>query len=108
MNKGSTGILKKLTKPLVAISTIAILLMDFISGLPIMKSSALDPGLISRDINSGNIDTNSLFSCVYAAVTCINENENNNDEITNNEITPVPPCGYCTTISYKYCKLCFR
>ncbi len=72
------------------IPAIRTLLLVSISGMPVMNSSALDPSLISKDINSGSSDTNSLFSCVGAAVTCINENENNNNAITNNEVTPPP------------------
>ena len=49
--------------------------------------NALDLGLLSKDINLGSIDTNSLFSCVGAAITCVNENEDNNNVITNNRNT---------------------
>ena len=55
-----------------------------------MNSSALDLGLISKDINLGSIDTDSLFSCVGAAITCVNENEGNNNVITNNGTVPPP------------------
>lgn len=74
------------------ISTIATLLMAVMSTMPIMNSSAFNFGLLSKDVNSGSIDTNSLFSYVGAAITCINENEDNNNVIANNsEETPIPP-----------------
>jgi len=74
------------------ISTIATLLMAVMSTMPVMNSYAFNFGLISKDDNIGSIDTNSLFSCVGAAITCINENEDNNNVIANNsEETPIPP-----------------
>lgn len=56
------------------------------------NANAFNFGLLSKDVNSGSIDTNSLFSCVGSAITCINENEGNNNVIANNtEETPIPP-----------------
>ena len=43
-----------------------------------MNANAFNFGLISDDINTGSIDTDSLFSCVGAAITCINSNQDNN------------------------------
>lgn len=74
------------------IYTIVTLLLAAISSTPIMNSSAFDFGLISKDNNTGSIETNNLFNCVGAAKSCINENENNNNVIANNgEVTPPPP-----------------
>jgi len=92
MYKKSTDTLKKSTKPVMVISTIVTLLLAANSITPIMNSSAFDFGLISKDNNTGSIETNSLFNCVGAAKTCINENENENNEIANNgEGIPPPP-----------------
>jgi len=91
MYKVSIDTLRKSTKPLMVISTIATLLMAVMSTMPIMNSSAFNFGLLSKDDNIGSIDTNSLFSCVGAAITCINENEDNNNVIANNGGVPPPP-----------------
>jgi len=49
-----------------------------------MNSSALDLGIISKDNNFGSIDTENLFNCFGAAVTCDNDNTvNNNIDINN-------------------------
>lgn len=85
MYKKSTDILKKSTKPIMVISTIVTLLMASISSMPIMSSSAVAYGLVSKDNNSGSIETHSLYNCVGEGKTCINENENNNNIIANNK-----------------------
>jgi hypothetical protein len=71
------------------ISSIAKLLMAVISSMPIMNSFAFDIGLLSKDNYTGGIDTNSLFGCFGAAVTCVNENKDNNNVIAiNGGVTP--------------------
>ena len=65
--------------------------------MPIINSYVLNPGLISKDINSGSIDTDSLFSCVDTSIICVNENEGNNNVITNNgTILPTEKPGTLT------------
>ncbi len=65
-------------------STIAILFMVTITGAPTMNSSALDLGIISKDNNFGSIDTENMFNCFGAAITCDNDNTvNNNIDINN-------------------------
>jgi hypothetical protein len=53
-----------------------------------MNANAFNFGLKSKDVNTGSIDTNSLFSCTGAAINCVNTNQNNNNEIANNTATP--------------------
>jgi hypothetical protein len=72
------------------ISTIATLLMAPMSIATTVNANAFNFGLLSEDDNFGSIDTNSLFSCVGRAITCVNENERNNNVRTNNS-TPPPP-----------------
>jgi hypothetical protein len=79
MFKKSTDVLKKSTKPLMVISTIATLLIAAISSMPVMNSSASDYILISNDNNSGSIETHSLYNCDGEGTTCINENKNNDN-----------------------------
>ncbi|CAN5621227.1 hypothetical protein BH23THE1_BH23THE1_17590 [soil metagenome] len=49
-----------------------------------MNASAFNFGLKSNDVNDGSISTNSLFSCVGAAINCVNTNEGNNNVVANN------------------------
>jgi hypothetical protein len=92
MNKVSRDTLKKSTKHLMVISTIATLLIAAMGITTTTNANAFNFGLLSEDVNTGSIDTNSLFSCVGAAINCINENEENNNVIANNsEETPIPP-----------------
>ena len=91
MFKKSTDVLKKSTKPLMVISTIATLLIAAIGSMPVMNSSASDYILISNDNNSGSIETHSLYNCVGEGKTCVNTNQNNNKEIADNgEVSPPP------------------
>ena len=71
------------------ISAIAIILIATMGITTNMNANAFNFGLISDDINTGSIDTDSLFSYVGAAITCINSNQDNNDVIANN--TTVAP-----------------
>jgi hypothetical protein len=74
------------------ISVIATLLIAAMGITTTTNASAFNFGLLSKDDNLGSIDTDSLFSCVGAAITCVNENEENNNVIANNnEETPIPP-----------------
>jgi hypothetical protein len=92
MNKVSRDTLRKSTKHLMVISTIATLLIAAMSLTTTTNASAFNFGLLSKDNNLGSIDTNSLFSYVGAAINCVNENEENNNVIANNnEETPIPP-----------------
>ncbi len=52
-----------------------------------MNANAFNFGLKSEDVNSGSIDTDSLFSCVGAAIQCINTNQENNNVVANNTAT---------------------
>jgi hypothetical protein len=83
--------LKKSTKHLMVISTIATLLIAAIGITTTSNANAFNFGLLSKDDNSGSIDTDSLFSCVGAAINCVNENEENNNVIANNNEVPPPP-----------------
>ena len=92
MYKVSRDTLRKSTKHLMVISTIATLLIGAMSLTTTTNANAFNFGLLSEDENFGSIDTNSLFSCVGAAINCVNENEENNNVIANNtEETPIPP-----------------
>lgn len=92
MSKINTDVIKKSTKHLMMISSIAILVMVAMSGMPILNTSALDYYLISNDNNSGSIETHSVYNCVGEAKTCVNTNQNNNNEINNKgEVTTSPP-----------------
>ena len=84
MNKLNTYSTKSL-KPLMVISAIATLLMAAMSVSTITNANAFNFGLKSKDVNDGSIDTDSLFSCVGAAIACVNTNQNNNNPAT------VPP-----------------
>ena len=91
MNKFNTHSTKKSLKPLLTISAIATLLIAAMSLTTTTNANAFNFGLKSEDINDGSIDTDSLFSCVGAAINCINTNQNNNNEIANNTaVIPVP------------------
>jgi hypothetical protein len=92
MFKVSRDGLKKSTKHLMVISAIATLLIVAMGITTTINANAFNFGLLSKDDNLGSIDTNSLFSCVGAAINCVNENEENNNVIANNnEETPIPP-----------------
>ncbi|TVP40003.1 hypothetical protein [Candidatus Nitrosocosmicus arcticus] len=90
MNKLNTPTIKKSLKPLMAISVIATLLIAAIGMTTTTNANAFNFGLKSNDVNDGSIDTDSLFSCVGAAIACLNTNQNNNNEIANNTAV-VPP-----------------
>ena len=92
MYKVTRDTLRKPTKHLMVISTIATLLIAAMGITTTTNASAFNFGLLSKDDNLGSIDTDSLFSCVGAAINCVNENEENNNVIANNnEETPIPP-----------------
>lgn len=92
MYKTNTHTIKKSIKPLLTISAIATLLIAAMGISSATNANAFNFGLKSKDDNSGSIDTDSLFSCVGAAINCVNENEENNNVIVNNtEETPIPP-----------------
>ncbi len=65
------------------ISATATLLMVTIGITTTMNANALNFGLISEDNNTGSVDTDSLFSYIGAAITCINSNQDNNNIFTN-------------------------
>lgn len=65
------------------ISATATLLMVTIGIATTMNANALNFGLISEDNNTGSVDTDSLFSYIGAAITCINSNQDNNNIFTN-------------------------
>ncbi len=91
MNKFNTHSTKKSLKPLLTISAIATLLIAAMSLTSTTNANAFNFGLKSKDVNDGSIDTDSLFSCVGAAINCLNTNQNNNNEIANNTaVIPVP------------------
>lgn len=92
MYKVSKDTLKKSIKPAMIFSVIATLLIAATGSTTSTNANAFNFGLLSEDVNTGSIDTNSLFSCVGAAIQCINTNEENNNVIANNsEETPIPP-----------------
>lgn len=94
MNKFNTHSTKKSLKPLLTISAIATLLIAAMSLTSTTNANAFNFGLKSEDINDGSIDTDSLFSCVGAAINCLNTNQNNNNEIANNTaVVPGPGPG---------------
>lgn len=107
MNKVSRDTLKKSTKHLMVISTIATLLMATLSITTTTNASAFNFGLLSNDDNTGSIDTDSLFSCVGAAINCVNENEENNNIIANNDAIPPPPPEEPGTLTVTKQILCF-
>ncbi len=89
MNKPNVFKTKSL-KPLLTISAIATLLIAALSLTSTTNANAFNFGLKSNDVNDGSIDTDSLFSCLGAAINCVNTNQNNNNEIANNTAV-VPP-----------------
>ena len=67
-----------------SIVAIASLLMKaFNVNTNFMNVNAIDFGLISKDTNVGSIDTDNLFNCFGAAITCDNDNTINNNINTN-------------------------
>lgn len=81
-----------------------LLVMAFNINTNSMNANAIDFGLISKDTNIGGIDTDSLFNCVGAAITCDNDNTVNNNIAVNNGTngngggnggTPLPPLENC-------------
>ncbi len=103
MYKVSRDTLKKSTKPVMIFSVIATLLIATMSITTTMNANAFNFGLKSNDVNSGSIDTNSLFSCVGAAINCVNTNQDNNNVVANNSAGqsnppgPPPTCIECYT-----------
>jgi hypothetical protein len=85
MNKFNKHTVKKSIKPLMMISVIATLLIAAMGTTASnMNASAFNFGLKSNDVNDWSISTNSLFSCVGAAINCVNTNEGNNNVVANN------------------------
>jgi len=66
------------------ISTISIVLMMTITSTTAMNASALDLGIIPKDIDFGSIDSENRFNCFGAAITCDNDNTVNNNISVNN------------------------
>jgi hypothetical protein len=96
MNKFNTHTTTKSLKPLLTISAIATLLIAAMSLTGTTNANAFNFGLKSKDVNSGSIDTDSLFSCVGAAINCVNTNQDNNNVVTDNTVVvpgpgPTPP-----------------
>ncbi len=85
MNKLNTNSTKKTLKPLLAISAIATLLIVALSLTSTPNANAFNFGLNSEDVNSGSLDTDSLFSCVGAAIQCLNSNEDNDSVVNDND-----------------------
>ena len=69
---------------LTVVAMASLLVMAFGVNTNSMNVNAIDFGLISKDTNIGSIDTNSLFNCVGAAITCDNDNTVNNNIAINN------------------------
>jgi hypothetical protein len=90
MNKFNTHSTKKSLKPLLTISAIATLLIAAMSLTATTNANAFNFGLKSKDVNTGSIDTDSLFSCVGAAINCVNTNQDNNNVVTDNTVVAVP------------------
>jgi hypothetical protein len=85
MNKFNKHTVKKSIKPLMMISVVATLLIAAMGTTTTnMNASAFNFGLKSKDTNSGSISTDSLFSCVGAAINCVNTNQDNNNVVANN------------------------
>ncbi len=79
---------------LTVVAMASLLVMAFNVNTNSMNVNAVDFGLISKDFNVGSIDTNSLFNCVGAAITCDNDNTVNNNIAINNGTSgnnPPPP-----------------
>lgn len=93
MNKINKYSSRKSLKPLLTVSVIATLLIATMSITTATNANAFNFGVKSNDVTDGSIDTDSLFSCVGAAIACLNTNQNNNNEIANNTavVPPVPP-----------------
>jgi hypothetical protein len=85
MNKLNTYSTKKTLKPLLTISAIATLLIAALSLTGTPNANAFNFGLNSEDVNSGSLDTDSLFSCVGAAIQCLNSNEDNDSVVNDND-----------------------
>lgn len=69
---------------------IATLLIAAMDSTTTTIANVFNFGLDSNDVNSGSINTNSLFSCVGAAIHCINTNQDNNEEVANNTAAALP------------------
>ena len=69
---------------LTVVAIASLLVMAFNVNTNSMNANAFNFGLNSEDVNSGSIDTDSLFSCVGAAITCTNSNQDNNNVVANN------------------------
>lgn len=77
----------------------SVLLISFSVNLNSMDANAIDFGIISKDDNVGSIDTENLFNCFGAAITCDNDNVVNNNVTINNGNSPaeLPTCEECFT-----------
>jgi hypothetical protein len=82
--------LKKSLMSVMVFSVIATLLIAAMGSTTTTMANAFNFGLKSNDVNSGSIDTDSLFSCVGAAIQCINTNQDNNNELANNTAVALP------------------
>lgn len=76
-----------------------VLLISFSVNLNSMDANGIDFGIISKDDNVGSIDTENLFNCFGAAITCDNDNVVNNNVTINNGNSPaeLPTCEECFT-----------
>lgn len=78
----------------------SLLVIGFSTSTNSINVNALDLGLISKDNNVGSIDTDSLFNCFGAAITCDNDNKVNNNVAANNGTSQpngpdASPCVQC-------------
>jgi hypothetical protein len=98
LNYKNNDLKGKVFLTVIAIATL--LVMAFSSNTYSLNVDALDLGLISKDTNIGSIDTDSLFNCVGAAITCDNDNTVSNNVATNNGTSQpngpdASPCVQC-------------
>lgn len=87
----------------------SLLVMAFNVNTNSMNVNAFDVGLLSKDNNLGSIDTDSLFNCFGAAITCDNDNTvNNNINVNNgtNGETPIDPNTPLPPVELTDCSEC--
>ena len=90
----------------------SLLMMAFNVNTNSMNVNAFDLGLISKDNNLGSIDTDSLFNCFGAAITCDNDNTVNNNISVNNGTnggngeTPIDPDTPLPPVELTDCSEC--
>jgi hypothetical protein len=86
-----------------AIAFLLVMAFNFTTNL--MNANAIDFGLISKDINVGSIDTDNLFNCFGAAITCDNDNTiNNSNNADNDTNTPSEQRGTLLVAKIVACK----